>query len=299
MALRKATFLGVLELLHYPSPMIWLQQSNAGDLLSAGFILSLTVLVLLYRHWLTNWARLVGLYLFLLGLQVALPLGSTLGMTPPLLAAFFPVVPVVVIFATLGFIPELNPRDRDASLSWLDRTLFRVDPSVWMDRFACTWITEVMQLAYLAYYVLPFVLLGTLYQRGEQEAFHLCVTALLLSHYLAFIGYMILPALGPRFALASQYRQELKGLLIAVAVRDLLNALEGIKRDAFPSGHTSAILITVFYIVRFTPELSSWSVPIAGLMIFSTVYLRYHYAVDVLAGALLAALCILLAPLLQ
>lgn len=279
--------------------MIWLQQSNAGDLLSAGFILSLTVLVLLYRHWLTNWARLVGLYLFLLGLQVALPLGSTLGMTPPLLAAFFPVVPVVVIFATLGFIPELNPRDRDASLSWLDRTLFRVDPSVWMDRFAGTWITEVMQLAYLAYYVLPFVLLGTLYQRGEQEAFHLCVTALLLSHYLAFIGYMILPALGPRFALASQYRQELKGLLIAVAVRDLLNALEGIKRDAFPSGHTSAILITVFYIVRFTPELSSWSVPIAGLMIFSTVYLRYHYAVDVLAGALLAALCILLAPLLQ
>lgn len=279
--------------------MIWLQQSNAGDLLSAGFILSLTVLVLLYRHWLTNWARLVGLYLFLLGLQVALSLGSTLGMTPPLLTAFFPVVPVVVIFATLGFIPELNPRDRDASLSWLDRTLFRVDPSVWMDRFACTWITEVMQLAYLAYYVLPFVLLGTLYQRGEQEAFHLCVTALLLSHYLAFIGYMILPALGPRFALASQYRQELKGLLIAVAVRDLLNALEGIKRDAFPSGHTSAILITVFYIVRFTPELSSWSVPIAGLMIFSTVYLRYHYAVDVLAGALLAALCILLAPLLQ
>jgi len=34
-------------------------------------------------------------------------------------------------------------------------------------------------------------------------------------------------------------------------------------------------------------------------MILSTLYLRYHYVVDILAGALLAALCLFLAPLLQ
>ena len=278
--------------------MIWLRHSNAGDLLSAGFLLGLILLILLARYRLTHWARLLGAYLFLLGLQAAIPLGRALGI-PPLVPAFFPVVPVVGIFATLGFIPGVNPRDWDAFLSRLDRALFRVDPSVWMERFARPWITEVMQLAYLAYYVLPFVLLGTLYQEGEAESFDLYVTALLLSHYLAFIGYMMVPALGPRFALAARYRAELTGLLIATPVRDLLNALEGIKRDAFPSGHTSAILITVFYAVRFTPELASWSVPIAGLMILSTLYLRYHYAVDVLAGVLLAALCVLLATLLQ
>jgi len=48
--------------------------------------------------------------------------------------------------------------------------------------------------------------------------------------------------------------------------------------------------------VSFTPELVPWFAAIAGLMILPTLYLRYHYAVDVLAGALLAAFCVLLTP---
>ena len=268
---------------------------KAADLLTAVFLLGLMVLVLLCRNRLKHPAQPLITYLVLLTLQAAIPLGRARGL-PPLLSAFFPAVPVLVIYATLGFIPELNPRDRDPVLSGLDRTLFRVDPSVWLERFARPGITEVMQLAYLAYYVLPFVLLGILYQRGEEQAFDRSILALLLSHYLAFIGYLAVPALGPRFLLAGQYRTELPGLLIAGPIRALLDALEGIKRDAFPSGHTSAILITVFYAARFTPELVPWFAPIAGLMIVSTLYLRYHYAVDVLAGALLAAFCLLLTP---
>jgi membrane-associated phospholipid phosphatase len=31
-------------------------------------------------------------------------------------------------------------------------------------------------------------------------------------------------------------------------------------------------------------------------MIFATLYLRYHYAADILAGGMLATLCLLLAP---
>lgn len=271
---------------------------KAADLLTAVFLLSLIVLALLCRNRLKHPAKLLITYLVLLTLQAAISLGRTWGL-PPLLPAFFPAVPVLVIYATLGFIPELSPRDQDRVLSRLDRTLFRGDPSVWLERCARPWITEVMQLAYLAYYVLPLVLLGILYRRGEEQAFDRCVVALLLSHYLAFIGYLAVPALGPRFLLAGEYRTELPGLLIAGPIRALLDALEGIKRDAFPSGHTSAILITVFYAARFTPEQIPWVAPIAGLMILSTVYLRYHYAVDVLAGALLAAFCVLLAPLVQ
>jgi membrane-associated phospholipid phosphatase len=31
-------------------------------------------------------------------------------------------------------------------------------------------------------------------------------------------------------------------------------------------------------------------------MIFASLYMRYHYAVDILGGGILAALCVLLAP---
>ena len=271
---------------------------KAADLLTAAYLLGLVALLLLSRDRLKHPARLLVTYLVLLALQAAIAVGRGLGLSP-FIAAFFPIVPVLAIYASLGFIPEINPRDRDPALRRLDRAVFGVDPSVWMDRYARPWITEAMQLAYLAYYVLPFVLLGTLYRRGEEQAFDRSLVALLLSHYLAFIGYMLVPALGPRFLLAGQYRTGLPGLLIAGPIRALLDALEGIRRDIFPSGHTSAILVTAFYAARFTPELVPWILPIAGLMVLSTVYLRYHYVVDVLGGALLAAVCVLLARLIQ
>jgi membrane-associated phospholipid phosphatase len=151
-------------------------------------------------------------------------------------------------------------------------------------------------------------LLGTLYRRQpcsakeagqtpeDGRAFDLCVVALLLSHYFAFTGYMVVPALGPRFALAPMYRTDLTGLLAAEPIRHFLDALEGIKRDAFPSGHVSAALICVHYMFRFTPRLAWCALPAVFLMIFATLYLRYHYAADILAGGMLAALCVLLAP---
>ena len=246
-------------------------------------------------------------YAILLILQAGVVAGRGRGL-PRIVAAFFPLVPVLGIYDSLGFIPELNPGDRDDLLISVDRAVLGGDPSVWLERISTPWLTDVLQVAYLVYYVLPIVLLGTLYCRPpcsakeagptheDGRAFDLCVVALLLSHYFAFTGYMAIPALGPRFALAPMYRTDLTGLLAAEPIRHFLDGLEGIKRDAFPSGHVSAVLISVHYMFRFTPRLAWCALPAVLLMIFATLYLRYHYAADVLAGGLLAALCVLLAP---
>jgi membrane-associated phospholipid phosphatase len=192
-------------------------------------------------------------------------------------------------------------------LEW-DRALLGVDLGLWLQAYTRPWLTELMQVSYLVYYIVPFLVLGALYRRhpvasdlpretGQPgTAFDLCVTAMALSHYLAFVGYLTLPALGPRFALASQYHVELTGLWLANPIHDALNVMEGIKRDAFPSGHTSVALLSLYYAVRFTPRLVPAVAPGVFLMILSTMYLRYHYLVDVLAGAALAGLCVTLAP---
>jgi membrane-associated phospholipid phosphatase len=279
--------------------MILFKSISPGELLTAAFLLGLILLVLLRRRRLTQWKMLLATYFVLLLLQASAPIAAGLETIPRPVEAFFPIVPLVAVYWTLGFIPELNPWDYDAFLGQLDHRLLGVKPNVWLDRFARHWVTEIMQLAYLAYYVLPFVLLADIYQSGDRKAFDLCVTALLLSHYVAFVGYMVVPALGPRFASEQQYTKELDGLLLTVPVRRLLDVLEGSKRDAFPSGHTSAVLITVFYAAQFAPQLTMWFVPLSALMVVSTVYLRYHYFVDVLAGTLLAVLCVAVAPLLQ
>ena len=277
------------------------------DLISIVYLASLILLVLVAREHITDWRWLLARYAILLTLQAGVAAGRGHGL-PRIIVAFFPLVPILGIYDSLQFIPQLNPGDRDDLLISIDRVVLGGDPSLWLERISTPWLTELLQVAYLVYYVLPIVLLGTLYRRqpcGAKEAgqardhgraFDLCVVALLLSHYLAFTGYMAVPALGPRFALAPMYRTDLTGLLATEPIRQFLDALEGIKRDAFPSGHVSAALISVHYMFRFTPRLAWCALPAVSLMIFATLYLRYHYAADILAGGMLAALCVLLAP---
>jgi len=277
------------------------------DLISSVYLASLILLVLAAREHITDWRWLLARYAILLTLQAGVAAGRGDGL-PRIIAAFFPLVPILGIYDSLRFIPELNPGDRDDLLISIDRAVLGGDPSLWLERISTPWLTDLLQVAYLVYYVLPIILLGTLYRRqpcvakeagqarDHGRAFDLCVVALLLSHYLAFTGYMAVPALGPRFALAPMYRTDLTGLLATEPIRQFLDALEGIKRDAFPSGHVSAALISLHYMFRFTPRLAWCALPAVSLMIFATLYLRYHYAADILAGGMLAALCVLLAP---
>jgi membrane-associated phospholipid phosphatase len=277
------------------------------DLISNVYLAGLIVLVLAAREHITDWRWLLTRYATLLILQAGVAAARGHGL-PRIIAAFFPLVPVLGIYDSLRFIPELNPGDRDDLLISIDRAILGGDPSRWLERISTPWLTDLLQVAYLVYYILPIVLLGILYGRESRfaketgqtrehgRAFDLCVVALLLSHYLAFTGYLAIPALGPRFALVSTYRTELSGFLVAEPIRHFLDALEGIKRDAFPSGHVSAAVLSLHYMFRFTPRLAWYALPAVALMTFATLYLRYHYAADILAGGLLAALCVLLAP---
>ena len=63
-------------------------------------------------------------------------------------------------------------------------------------------------------------------------------------------------------------------------------------RDAFPSGHAAVALVVQWYAFRYFRHRAVWLLPLTTALIFSTVYLAYHYAVDVLAGAGLALSCI-------
>ena len=76
----------------------------------------------------------------------------------------------------------------------------------------------------------------------------------------------------------------------------LINLVENNKRDCMPSGHTAIALIVLFLSYRYARLLFYLFCPIVGALILSTVYLRYHYVIDIFAGAALAAGCSLIGP---
>jgi membrane-associated phospholipid phosphatase len=84
---------------------------------------------------------------------------------------------------------------------------------------------------------------------------------------------------------------------VTLWIRSTLDGLEQNKTDAFPSGHTAVALVSLLYAWKYREKVLFWIlVPAVSALIVSTVYLRYHYVVDVIAGILLAALTVLIAP---
>jgi membrane-associated phospholipid phosphatase len=205
----------------------------------------------------------------------------------------FPVISVLIIFDSLGLIVhKINPQDLDYLLIRLDFTIFRTYPTIELEKIMSPLLTDILQISYSTYYFLPVTLGAVLKIRKKQVEFEKSLFLILLCFYLSYVGYILFPALGPRYAMEHLHEAELTGFLFSESIQKALNMLEGIKRDAFPSGHT-AIALTVLYLAYLYERklFMVFLLPVM-LLIFATVYCRYHYAVDVLCGIILTVVTI-------
>lgn len=203
----------------------------------------------------------------------------------------FPTISILTIFDSLEYIVHaINPQDIDPLLIKLDFLLFGGHPTVMMEKIMQPLLTDALQVAYASYYLLPFTIgIVLLAQKREQE-FDYALFMIMFCFYLSYAGYLLFPALGPRFTMHHLQTADLRGFVLTAPIQELLNRLEGIKRDAFPSGHTGIALTVLFLAFKFEKKLFWIFLPFVSALIFSTVYLRYHYVVDVLAGISLTAL---------
>lgn len=183
----------------------------------------------------------------------------------------------------------INPMDLDPLLARWDWYLCGgVHPTVWLEQWMHPWLTEYLQVIYSTFYFLPIVLGAFLWKRRDYDGFHMALLAVVTAFYLSYLGYMAFPALGPRFELASLQQQEIRGMWLTGWLRTTLDRLELIQRDAFPSGHVGVSLLVLYYSRRLGATAFVPYLVVVTSLTFSTVYLRYHYVVDVFAGVILA-----------
>ena len=226
------------------------------------------------------------------------PSPSTFRRLAPFVRGWYPVVLIPITYKELSYlIPLIHPRDFDATLAWIDHRLLGIHPTVWIERFTTPLLTEVLQLTYSTYYFLPLVLGIVLWRKRLFEKFHFWVFIVVLGFYLSYLGYISVPVIGPRFlpAIVEAQTKPLTGVWLFQTVREALDRAEGITRDCFPSGHTELTLLVLFYARRFHRKVFWWLLPLGTGVIVSTVYLRYHYVTDVVAGALVAVLVVIIA----
>ena len=195
-------------------------------------------------------------------------------------------------------IPALRHGDADAWLANLDYRLWGANPTVWLERIQAPAATEILQVIYTLF--VPVVLLPALllWKRRSYPEFQYFAFLIALGYLVSYVGYIIVPARGPRFLLADVQHLPLRGLWLFDGMQATLDRLESAHYDCFPSGHTE-LTILAWWSTRRLGRSTLFGLYFAYTLciIFATVYLRYHYSVDVAAGVLVAIFLIRTAPL--
>jgi len=207
--------------------------------------------------------------------------------------------------------PIHRGNDYDDWLIAADRWIFGVNPTEWLAQFSHPALTELLQIAYTLFYVFFLIVGYELYQRHSHGVFHFFMFTCVYGFYLSYVGYFTLPAVGPRFTLHdfNTLDLELPGLWLTPYLRWFVNfgesvpmgvssaeAMAGAQRDVFPSGHTMMTLVLMALGIKYRLTSRHFILVNGMLLIIATVYQRYHYVVDLVAGALFAVVCLYTAP---
>lgn len=201
-----------------------------------------------------------------------------------------PVLVTPLLYTELQTLNQLvTPGYLDAEVQRWETALFGAQLSVEAARAApWTWLSEPLHLGYFSYYfVVPAAAVGAYRASGDAGLERFAVTVG-LAFFVCYLCFAVFPVAGPRYLFPRVGGPPAEGPMYAV-VHAVLEAGSS-KGTAFPSSHVAAACAALLAV---RSEARSWFrvlLPFVLLLTVGTVYGRFHYGVDALAGVAVGAL---------
>jgi membrane-associated phospholipid phosphatase len=283
------------------------------DYATQGYMLLVAVLVLLFHGGaIPHWILLIGAHVvaitllhWLIQASARAPQHAALSF----LRHFYPILLYAGLYREVG---ELNQMFVTGALDHhmirFDQWLFGWQPSIaLMDRFPSVWVSELFYISYFSYYVMIVGVGLALFLRDRRQFFHF-VSVVSLVFYCCYLAYIFYPVIGPRVFYTAEHHYilpaDLQALYPAVTfpasvqtglfyrIMDMVYATFEPSGAAFPSSHVAVAIVTATFSWRYLPRIRILHWVAVVMLSVSTVYCRYHYVADVLAGALTAVVLI-------
>lgn len=191
-----------------------------------------------------------------------------------------------------GLIHIIFPKPFDYLVNELELAIFGVYPTVWLQNIMKPWLTEFFVYSYFSYYFLIAIPAITLYALGKKGEFHEFSVNVMLAYYVSFIIFVLFPVHGPRFTLASLHTLPLKGYAFS-EIHAYFMGMGAYKGGAMPSSHIAATFVSLLMMKRYEKRIYYPMLPLVAFMILSTIYGRYHYVSDAVAGLLVGWLSLI------
>jgi membrane-associated phospholipid phosphatase len=216
------------------------------------------------------------------------------------LRTMLPFVMCIAVYTNLhDTVRYVNPHDVHAQIAAVEQWLFGGQPVIWAERYITRGRTEFFNFFYANFYLVAPSVVMVLWFGGQRAAARHVLLGIILCFYTGYLLYLIFPAAPPRlyFGSLGLFKVTLRGGPITNFQELLIGMMPNhAARAAFPSLHAAVSCLSLYYAWKY----SRWFFPflltfVIGLLV-STVYLRHHWVVDLLAGALLVPFIIWLTP---
>ena len=207
------------------------------------------------------------------------------------------VVIVTVVFSLYTALGKLGviamPYLADAALSHADNWLFGFDPSLAIQPYQTPARIEFLSFVYASFipYIYFSLFLGCIGKPTLERDQYL--TGWIFTYAISYLGYIFVPAHGPVVFQADQYRVALEGgffYRLVVLGNEATGGLQGV----FPSLHVGCSVYLCVSDLRKNLLRGLTYLPLVVLIYVATIFLRYHYIVDLIAGTIIPVVCILL-----
>ena len=204
--------------------------------------------------------------------------------------SWYPLPLYIFFFEELGgLVHAIFPGWFDRWLIAFDYNFAGVHPSIWLSRFASPALNDAMQVAYMTYFLYLVILPAILYAQRDRLAFWTVMTSTAVAHYSVYVIAVLLPVESPYYSLAALQTKTLTGSY-CTALIEFIERLGRVHGAAFPSAHVAGSMVAILASWRYRRWLFWVCLPFFVAMCVSTVYGRYHYMADVLAGIAVSAM---------
>jgi membrane-associated phospholipid phosphatase len=257
------------------------------------YLVAVAVLVTWYHQGVERWWTYVLTHS--LGACLIVPwLRFSTGHNHPVIKFFrYWYIPVVLGFfyeQIDGFVLGVHGMYLDHFITGFEKALLGVHPSVWLERVASRPLTEIMKFFYNSYYWLGPLLGISLYYKGDLIPFRRTIFSTSTAFFISYIGFVLFPVEGPRYVLSNLYKGPLEGYVVT-ALQDYIMEVGDIHGGCMPSSHVAVALVVLLLAWVYRKRMAAWMTPFVTMLCISTVYNRYHYVSDVVAGILVGLFC--------
>lgn len=270
----------------------YLSRFRPVDIATLAYVLIEISVILVFMSGRPGWFYMLFFYISaacIVLLMVAFPFNE-LSSSGRAIRTIYPVVLIIFFYRALG--PQLFvvfDKPFDPVIHQFEFNVFGMDPAFAIQKYIDIWLNELMSFGYFSFYlIIPFAIIIYILLK-KWKSLEKMILSIAVAYYLCFLLFIFFPVTGPGFYLDDIYYLPIIGPFFTPITKNIVS-INGHYGASMPSSHCAIAFIIAWRIGRDIKKLLIPAIFITTLLCLSTVYGRFHYLTEALAGVIIGGL---------